>query len=303
MILALSGFALIATIVLAGWAVGRWGGLPDDAATVLGGVVYAVLAPCLLFTAVAAADLTLLLTGSLGVFAVAAGLCFALFAVLFRRRDTGTRILGALAGGYTNASYIGLPVATYVLGDAALVVPVILVQLLLITPATLILLEIRTTGRASWRGALAGPVRNPLILAVLAAVLVSVTGVRVPALIADPVDALGQAAVPLVLLAFGMSLSQRWILEPGPDRRPAVVAVILKVAVMPLLAVLLATAAGLPRDAAYAVTILATLPTAQNIFLYAQQFRTAQVLVRDAILLSTLCCLPVMLLTTVLFNR
>ena len=302
MILALSGFALIAAIVLAGWALGRWGGLPADTATVLGAVVYTVLAPCLLFTGVAAADLTLLFTRSLLVFALASGLCFLIFALLFRRRDRSTRILGALAGGYTNANYIGLPVATYVLGDAALVVPIILVQLLLITPVALTLLETAATGRASWRSTLAGPVRNPLILAVLAGVVVSVTGLRVPALIGDPVHALGQAAVPLVLLAFGMSLSRRWLLEPGPDRRPALVAVVLKVAVMPVLALLLAVAFELSRQSVYAVTVLAALPTAQNVFLYAQQFRAGTVLVRDAVFLSTVCCLPVMLLIAYLVN-
>ncbi|MEU4425611.1 AEC family transporter [Actinoplanes sp. NPDC024001] len=303
MILALSGFALIAAIVLTGWALGRWGRLPDDAGTVLGAVVYTVLAPCLLFTGVAAADLTLLFTRSLLVIALASGLCFAIFALLFRRRDPGTRILGALAGGYTNANYIGLPIATYVLGDAALVVPIILVQLLLITPVTLVLLELTATGRASWRTAVAGPVRNPLILAVLAGVVVSVTGVRVPALLAAPVGALGQAAVPLVLLAFGMSLSRRWVLEAGPDRPLTVVAVALKVAVMPLLAFLFAQAVGLPHAATYAVTVLAALPTAQNVFLYAQQFRTGVTLVRDAVFLSTLCCLPVMLLIAALLAR
>ena len=33
--------------------------------------------------------------------------------------------MGALTAGYTNANYIGIPVATYVLGDAALVVPIV----------------------------------------------------------------------------------------------------------------------------------------------------------------------------------
>jgi predicted permease len=303
MILALSGFALIAAIVLAGWALGRWGGLPDGAESALGGVVFAVLAPCLLFTGVSAADLTVLFTRSLLVFAVASGLCFGLFALLFRRRDAGTRVLGALAGGYTNANYIGLPIATYVLGDPALVVPIIMVQLLLITPAALTLLEIITTGRASWRTVAAGPVRNPLILGVLAGAAVSLTGLHVPALLAAPITALAQAAVPVVLLAFGISLARRWVLEPGPDRRPAVVAVVLKVAVMPALAFLLAVAVGLPHEARYAVTVLAALPTAQNVFLYAQQFRTGLVLVRDAVFLSTLACLPAMLVIAFLLNR
>ena len=147
MISALSGFALIGAIVLVGWGVGRWGVLPVQAEPILGRLVYAVLTPCLLFTVVAAADLHVLLSEPLLVSAAASFTCFALFAVALRRMDRGSRILGALAGGYVNANYVGIPVATYVLGDAALVVPIVMLQLLLVTPVALTLVEIASTGR------------------------------------------------------------------------------------------------------------------------------------------------------------
>ncbi|MFI5937309.1 AEC family transporter [Actinoplanes sp. NPDC051494] len=300
---AFSGFALIGAIVLVGWGLRRWSTLPENAEAVLGRVVYLVLAPCLLFTGVAGADLHLLFSEPLLVSGAAAVLCFALFALFFRRRDRGTRILGALAGGYTNANYIGLPVATYVLGDATLVVPIVFLQLLIITPLALSLLEIGTTGRASWRSMVLGPLRNPMIIAVLLGAVAAVTGLDLPGVLADPVHALGQAAVPVVLIAFGMSLVGRRVLAPGPDRAPTIAAVALKTAGMPAIAFLLATAVGLDHDATYAVTVLAALPTAQNVFLYAQRFGTGLVLIRDSIFLSSICCVPVLLLIAVLFTR
>ena len=72
---------------------------------------------------------------------------------------------------------------------------------------------------------------------------------------------------------------------------------------MPTIAFLLAVLLGLDHRAVYAVTVLAALPTAQNIFLYAQRFRTGLTLVRDVIFLSTALCVPVLLLLTVLFSR
>ncbi|MEV6303368.1 AEC family transporter [Actinoplanes sp. NPDC051861] len=302
MLSALSGFVLIGAIVAVGWALRRWAGLPAETSGLLGRVVYLVLAPCLLFTGVAEADLGVLFTRPLLVSTLAAVLCFAIFAVAFRRRDPGTRVLGALAGGYTNANYIGLPVATYVLGDATLVVPIVMLQLLIITPLALLLLEVVTTGRASWRSVLGRPARNLLIISVLLGAVVALTGARVPAVLLDPVSTLGQAAVPMILLAFGMSLSGRLLLEAGPERAPTITAVALKVAVMPAIAFLLALAAGLSREATYAVTVLAALPTAQNVFLYAQTFRTGVVLIRDAIFLSTVGCVPVMLVIAFLFS-
>src|SRR3954471_12039930 len=120
MISAFSGFALIGVIVLAGWVVRRWVALPENAEDVIGRLVYAVLAPCLLFDVVSRADLHVLFSEPLLVSAAAASACFGVFLLTVRGRDRGTRIMGAMASGYTNANYIGLPVATYVLHDAAL---------------------------------------------------------------------------------------------------------------------------------------------------------------------------------------
>jgi len=289
--------------VLAGWVTGRWGRLPDNAEAVLGRLVYAVMTPCLLFTGVAAADPYVLLSRPLIVSTAAALLCFGLHALIVRRRERGARIVGALAAGYTNAGYIGIPVATYVLGDAALVVPIVMLQLLVVTPIALTLLDLATTGRASVRSTVTVPLRNPLIIGVLLGLLAAVTGLRLPAVLADPVATIGSAAVPVVLIAFGMSLSRRRLLAAGTDRVATATAVALKTAGMPALAFLLAHALGLTRDATYAVTVLAALPTAQNIFLYAQRFGTGLVLARDAIFLSTVACVPVLLLITVLFTR
>jgi malonate transporter and related proteins len=302
MISALSGFALIGVIVLVGWAARRWGGLPEDAEAVLGRLVYAVMTPFLLFTGVAAADLGVLLSEPLVVSTAAALGCFGLHVLIVRRRDRGTRIVGALAAGYTNANYIGIPVATYVLGDPALVVPIVMLQLLIVTPVALSLLEFATTGHASLRSTLTAPLRNPLIVAVLLGLASSVSGLRLPAVLANPIATIGSAAVPVVLIAFGMSLSGRRVLAPGPDRVATITAVVLKTAGMPAFAFLLAVALGLARDATYAVTVLAALPTAQNIFLYAQRFQTGLVLARDAIFLSTVVCVPALLLIAVLFT-
>ena len=302
MISALSGFALIGIIVLVGWVVRRFVRLPENAETVLSRIVYTVMTPCLLFTGVAAADAGALLSEPLIVSATAAVLCFGLQALISRGRDRSTRIVGALAAGYTNANYIGIPVATYVLGDAALVVPIVLLQLLIITPVALTLLEVAATGQASVRSTVTASVRNPLIVAVLLGLIFSVTGLRLPAVLAQPIATIGSAAVPAVLIAFGMSLSGRRVLAPGPDRVPTIVAVVLKAAGMPAMAFLLALTLDLPREATYAVTVLAGLPTAQNIFLYAQRFGTGLVLARDAVFLSTVACAPGLLLIAVLFT-
>ncbi|GIM96814.1 AEC family transporter [Paractinoplanes toevensis] len=293
----MSGFALIGAIVLAGWLVGRFAGLPEGTDDVLGRLVYLVLAPCLLFTVVAGADLHVLFSEPLLVSAAVALLVFLAYALIFRRRDRGTKIIGALCAGYVNANYIGIPVATYVLRDAALVVPIVMVQLLIVTPIVLTLLA-----AGSVRSTIISSLRNPLIIAVALGAVAAATGFRMPALIIDPLTVIGQATVPLVLIAFGMSLHGRRILAPGPDRTATIVAVAFKTAGMPAIAFLMAYFLRLSQPETYAVTVLAALPTAQNVFLYGQRFQTGLILARDAIFLSTIACAPVLLLIALLFT-
>ncbi|MEV4348729.1 AEC family transporter [Actinoplanes sp. NPDC049596] len=299
MISALSGFAVIAVIVLIGWTAGRWAHLPPSTVPVIGRLAYVVLSPCLLFTSASASDPRVLFSEPLLVSALAACTCFALHALITRRHSvdagSGPRIIGALAAGYNNAGNIGIPIAAYVLHDPALAVPIVILQLLVITPIALTLLELATTGHNSWRTSLTAPLRSPLTVSVLLGVVVAVTGLHLPSVITTPIDAIGQSAVPVVLIAFGMSLSGGRVLAPGPDRLPTLAAVVLKVALMPAVAYLLAQALHLSPTETYAVTVLAALPAAQNVFLYAQTFNTAVTLARDAVFLSTLLCVPILL--------
>ena len=122
-------------------------------------------------------------------------------------------------------------------------------------------------------------------------------------MLAEPVATIGSAAVPVVLIAFGMSLVGRRVLEPGTDRVATGRRRRAQDGGDAAPRVRNGALLGLPRTETYAVVVLAALPTAQNIFLYAQRFRTAELVVRDAIFLSTLASIPVLLLIAVLFTR
>ncbi len=55
------------------------------------------------------------------------------------------------------------------------------------------------------------------------------------------------------------------------------------------------TALGLPAPALLAVVAMAALPTAQNVLVYAMRYRHGEALARDAGLVSTVLCVPVLL--------
>jgi malonate transporter len=103
----------------------------------------------------------------------------------------------------------------------------------------------------------------------------------------------GGMAVPSMLLAYGISL--RLGPRPGHGTSAAEIGYItvLKLVVQPLTAYVAGRfVLDLDAKALFAVTVLAALPTAQNIFVHATRYRRAEVLARDSIFVTTLLSVP-----------
>ncbi len=147
----LTGFAIIGAIIAAGYVVGRVRLLGPHAQFVMSRLAFFVLMPCLLFHTIATAHIESLVSPMLWVSLVSAVTVGLVAVVLFRlvlRRSVATTTVGALASGYVNANNIGLPVAVYVLGQATAVVPVILLQLVVLAPLALTVLDAATSAVA-----------------------------------------------------------------------------------------------------------------------------------------------------------
>jgi malonate transporter len=287
----LTGFAVIALAVFVGWVVARSGLVGPEARPVLARLNFNVLGPFLLFSVLATADVRELFSTLLPVSAIAAAsmmLVFGLVSMLVLRRGLAQTVIGSLASGYVNGNNFGIPIAVYMLGDAALSAPMVLLQLLLFAPVALAVLGAVVEGRTSVRAIVRGTFTNPIIVGSLLGVAVAVSGIELPEAVLEPVVTIGHAAVPLMLIAYGMSLHGRRLLAPGGARVDVLLASSLKLVVMPLAAWAVGRFAfGLEGHALYAVTVLAALPTAQNVFNYAQRYETGEVLARDAVFVTT----------------
>ena len=302
----LIGFGIIAAVIVIGYVVGRTGVLGEHVPYVLSRLAFFVLSPCLLFTVLADADVSRLFSSVLAVSAIAAVASILLFiaiaAVLWRRRIPEL-VIGGLASGYVNANNIGIPVAAYLLGDAAYSAPVVLLQLLVLAPIALTVLDAQARGRVSAKHILLGLITNPIIIGSALGVLVAVTEVELPAPLFEPFRLIGAAAVPVVLLAFGISLHGRRILQAGDSRGDVILATVIKLAVMPLVAWALGRFVfQLDAHTLFGVVVLAALPSAQNVFNYAQRYERGEILARDAVLITTIGALPAALLITILLR-
>lgn len=293
-------FVALVSVAVLGYVVGLIGVLRAEDELVLSRLAFFVATPALLFTTVARADLhsifsAVLVTNVASLFVVQ--VVFLLVSLLIWRRTRSEATIGVLASSYVNAGNLGVPVAAYVLGDGALVAPIVLFQLLVMAPIAFAVLDGDRQGsgrRVSLWTLLARPLRNPLTVASLLGLLVASLDVQLPALLMRPIDLLAAAAVPVGLIAYGLSLSAG---TKGSItlRRDVVLAVVLKTVLQPVAAYVVARwVLGLEGLALIAPTLLAALPTAQNVYVYAVHYRASRTLARSAVLLSTLLSIPLM---------
>jgi hypothetical protein len=302
------GFVVIGIVIVVGYLLGRSGLLGPAAVEVLSRLAFFVASPALLFVTLARADVDAVFSEALVVTAVSSSVACLLYLPvgLLRHRPAGETAVGSMASGYVNAGNLGIPIATYALGNAAEVAPVMLFQLTVLAPLFSTVLDV-TSARAGGERppllrTLTAPVRNPIALASGAGLVVSATGWQPPAAVLAPVELVGDLAVPAMLLAFGLSL--RGAPRPGAgDSAPSLLAVLLlKNLVQPGLALALGLLLGLEGHALLAVVVCAALPTAQNVFGYAVRFGQGVTLGRDAGLATTLLSAPVLVTVVTLLD-
>lgn len=299
----LAGFAIILAVIATGYVIGRTSLIGSHGAVVLSKLTFTVFTPCLLITVLSAADVRVLFSAALLTSAAAAIICAALFAVIARtllRRSISETVIGALSSSYVNGGYLGLALAVYILGDAAYSAPIVLLQVLVLAPIALTILDIVGSGEARLGRILLQPVTNPIVIASAVGVLIALSGLEIPPAVMEPFELVGAAAVPSVLIGFGISLCGRPVLAPETNRRDVILASAIKLVVMPFVAWAVGSVLSLPPDVLRAVVVMAALPVAQNVLNYAQRYDASVVLARDTIFITTLGSIPILVLSSVL---
>jgi predicted permease len=300
----LIGFTTILVVIAAGAALAHVGVLDRRSQRTLGEIAFFVASPALMVVTISKVHIGTAAT-NLVASTISLGACFVAYVVIARLRwglDTGSLLLGALSSSYVNAGNLGIAIAAYVVGDITVVVPTLLVQMLLVQPAALIVLD-RITGRGEGVGpAVRRLVTNPLTISAVVGLVLATTGWRLPAAVLSPLEMLAGAAIPLMLMSYGAALRLSPPIGRAGHNGEVVLATVLKMAVMPVVAWLVGVALGLDDRVLLGVVITAALPTAQNIFLHATRYRVGEDVSRETILVTTLASLPVALLVAVLLG-
>lgn len=281
---ALPVFALIAAGYVAAWR----GWVDAGGFKGLNGFAFSFAAPALLFA------------GGTAGHAGGGGAALAFFggaavlwggALLLARPALGLARAGTFALDVTfgNTVMMGIPLIAAGFGQAGLSVLLAILALhsMVILGAGTVVAEIAAhPGARAWpllRATLGGVLRNPIVMAVLAALIWSQLALPVPGPARRTLELLGAAAPPVSLFCLGGSL--RGFRSTGAWRTALVVA--LKLLVLPALVWGFCRLLALPPlDTAVAV-VAAALPTGANAFLLARRYATGAEESGAAVLVST----------------
>lgn len=306
---AFAGISTIWVVIGVGWLVAHLRLADNKGRKLMALLAFNVGSPALLFALVARASLDHVFSGTVVVSALAVAATGALYLLLSRllvRPDLGAAVTGFVASSYTNAANFGLPVAIALLGDATWMAPILLMQVAVIMPVWLALLDVagaRATGaRLGPLRYVTLPLRNPITIAILAGLAVNLADVGIPQPVWAPIEMVGGIAVPLMLMAFGVSLRLDPLPGGGDHRVHSWLTVALKVVAHPLLAWLIGRAFGLEGTELYAVVVLGALPAAQNVHVVATRYGQSELLARDAVFWSTIASVGSLLVVAYLLG-
>ncbi|MET1065045.1 MAG: AEC family transporter [Arthrobacter sp.] len=304
----LAGFFVVWCIILVGMFVGRRGILGENARQVLSALTFFVASPALLFETLSKAKLQDVFAAPLLVTAFAAVVTATLFFVIVRfllKRSLPESLVSSMGASLANTANLGIPIAVYVLGDASYVAPLLIFQLAFFTPLFLMVLDATTSShRTTPLGFGLMILRNPMIVGSGLGLLVAGTGWQIPEILLQPIHLIGGAAIPAMLLAFGMSLNGSRPLQASAGRRiDTLLASGFKLIVQPLLAYAFARfALGMQDQALFAVVVTSSLPTAQNVFVAASRYRTGLTVAKDTVLITTIVAVPAMIVVALLLT-
>jgi len=286
-------------LILVGWAVCRYTPLNRTVWDGAERLVYFLLFPTLLFSAILRnplqpAALAGLAGSGVAVTAIGIALAFAL------RRWPGVDPLLHASGAQTAFrfnSYVALALAERIAGTAGLAWIALIVSLCVPLCNVAAVWPLARQGGHGYARELA---RNPLIVATLAGLACNLLGVQLPELMLTTLGRIGSAALPIGLMAVGAGLTLGALRE-SPGLAAALLAI--RHAVLPVVAIVLVVWLDLPPGQQAIVVAFAALPTASSSYVLATRMGGHGGFVAGLVTLSTLVGMASLPLALVALKR
>lgn len=267
-------------ILAFGYLAGKLKLLPEGSSEALSRFVFVVAMPALFIVSLARTPLEEFFDwaflGALGGgMLIMFGIAFVVARLVFPNTLTAHG-LHSLAAMFSSTAYIGLPLLLTVFGDAAMVPGIIgaVITGAIFAPIAIVLAELDSTrkGRQGLWSSLKAVFVSPPIVATAVGLLISATGIALPAPVATFCDLLGGAFVPCMLFSAGLFISTCSFSGAKVEIGWLVFA---KLILHPVITWWLAFHVfALPGFLGAIAVIQAALPVGVPVFVFAQQYKT-----------------------------
>lgn len=257
-------------------------------------LVYYVLFPALLIDTLSRANLSSVpIAGVGGALLVAvlamSALCLALRPLLARQFGVDGPAFSSIFQGATRwQTFVALSIAGNLFGATGItlasVAMVAMIPLLNIF-AVAVLAHYASPQRMAWPALLMTMARNPLIWACVIGLALNLLHIPVPRPLHEFMDALGRCSLAIGLLVVGAGLHLDGLRRPTAG---ALTAVVLKLVVMPIIAIALGIAFGLSGTSLAVVACCAAVPSASNGYILARQMGGDAPLLAQILVLQTM---------------
>lgn len=267
-------------LILLGYIAGRTKPQPAEAMGWLNTFIIYVALPALFFKLVAKTPVETL--ASWDFIGANIGVTFAIFVftlvlgLISSRGVIAEATIQGLAGAYGNIGYMGPAVAILALGEKAAIPVALIICFENIMHFALAPALMAMAGRSEGGlfrmivGVIQRIVLHPFILAVGAGVIAAVFSFTPPEPVTRMIDYLAQAAAPCALFAMGVTLALRPLRRITAEMQYIIP---IKLIVHPIaMYVGLSYLGGFDPTWVFAAVLLASLPTATNVFVIAQQY-------------------------------
>ena len=287
--------ASVLLVIMTGYALSRF--LMTDPSFWQGvsKLCYWVLFPIMLVKVLAGADFTGAWVGDLIMLLWGALLLMVVFSLLSGRilGLSGPSTSSILQGNLRHNTFVGIAIMGDMLGVRGIELAALATGILVPTVNVLcVVIMMRLNASDMGKGEqtmkrliVKELARNPLIIAVVLGIAINLSGLSIPALIAQTMDLLSRAALPMLLMAVGASMKFRAI----SSNWQALLSVLVgKGFLMPGFALAVGLLLALPAEAIMVAVVFTALPTAAAAYALAQQLKGDVSLMADIISVQTL---------------
>ena len=190
-----------------------------------------------------------------------------------------------------SAAILGAGLAANIYGEVGLVPLMIVAAVPLFNVYSVIILTVsgeRAAGAFGWalfKKVLRGIVTNPIILGIVAGLPFALFSIPLPELLTKTANSVGSLTTPLALLVIGAGFDFK---VAATRLRPAVIASVIKLVLLPAVFLPLAVWLGFRDTALIAIFIMLAAPTTVSCYIMAGSMKNDAVLAANTVMLTTL---------------